>query len=66
MVDKYPIPKDATLAQIEEAFVYSPTITSEQAKTIIEELKSLRKLKAGILIYEAKTYSAEFLYEMLK
>lgn len=66
LANKYPIPKEATLQAIEEAFTYSPTITSEQANNIIEELKSLRKLKAGIEIYKAKTYSAEFLYEMLK
>lgn len=66
MADKYPIPKEATLQAIEEAFTYSPIITYEQAKIVIEELKQLRKLKAGIEIYKAKTYSAEFLYEMLK
>lgn len=66
LANKYPIPKEATLQAIEEAFTYSPTITSEQAKHIIDELKTLRKLKAGMEIYKAKIYSAEFLYEMLK
>jgi len=37
------MPKEATLQQIEEAFTYSPTITSEQAKHIIDELMTLRK-----------------------
>ncbi len=64
--DKYPVPKEVSIPNLEECFVYSPTITVEQALEVVRDVKRIRKMRAALEIYTDDMFSRQFLYEMLK
>jgi len=64
--DKYPVPKEVSIPNLEECFIYSPTITVEQAKEVVKDVLRIRKMRAALEIYKENEFSRQFLYEMLK
>lgn len=64
--DKYPVPKEVSIPNLEECFIYSPTITVEQAAEVVRDVLRIRKMRAALEIYRENEFSRQFLYEMLK